>query len=98
MIYKLKYTDKAEAITHLQELGLIDEDEQYTAITEAVVYIGLIVDQQGEYNDQGEEITAPTYLDGYHVDVMTNTTVNFGSKEILPTNERHKFAGYEQIN
>jgi len=98
MIYKLKYTDKAEAITHLQELGLIDEDEQYTAITEAVVYIGLIVDQQGEYNDQGEEITAPTYLDGYHVDVMTNTTVNFGSKEIFPTNERHKFAGYEQIN
>ncbi len=92
MIYKLKYTDKAEAVTHLQELGLIDEQEQYTAITEAVVYIGLIVDQQGEYNDEGEEITAPTFLNGYHIDVMTNKIVNFGNKEIFPTNERHKFS------
>ena len=92
MIYKLKYTDKSEAITHLKSVGVLDKDEQYTAITEAVVYIGLIVDQQGEYNEDGEEITAPTFLDGYHVDVMTNTTVNFGSKEIFPTNERHKFS------
>jgi hypothetical protein len=92
MIYQLKYTDKAEAINHLQELGLIDEDEQYTAITEAVVYIGLIVDQQGEYNDEGEEINPPTFLSGYHVDVMTNKIVNFGSKEIFPKNGKHKFS------
>ena len=92
MIYKLKYTDKAEAIQHLKDLNVIDENEQYTAITHAVVYIGLIVDEQGEYNDQGEEITAPTFLNGYHVDVMTNKIVTFGSKEIFPTNEKHKFS------
>lgn len=112
MIYKLKYTDKVEAITHLKSVGVLedvttyntttnDEGEditievvntQYAPITEAVVYIGLIVDEQGEYNDQGEEITAPTFLNGYHVDVMTNKIVTFGSKEIFPTNEKHKFS------
>lgn len=92
MIYKLKYTDKVEAITHLKSVGVLDEDEQYTAITEAVVYIGLIVDEQGEYNDQGEEITPPTYLDGYHVDVMTKEIVNFGDKEVFTENPRHQFS------
>jgi hypothetical protein len=92
MIYKLKYTDKAEAISHLQELGLIDDEEQYTAITEAVVYIGLIVDQQGTYDVDGNELTPPTFLSGYHVDVMTNKIVNFGSKEIFPKNGKHKFS------
>lgn len=112
MIYQLKYTDKAEAITHLKSVGVLedvttysestnDEGEdvtievvntQYTAITEAVVYIGLIVDQQGEYNDEGEEITPPTFLNGYHIDVMTNKIVNFGTKEIFPKNGKHKFS------
>ena len=92
MIYKLKYTDKAEAVTHLQELGLIDEDEKYTAITEAVVYIGLIVDEPAQFDEDWNELTPPTFLDGYHIDVMTNKIVNFGSKEIFPTNERHKFS------
>tara|TARA_R100000951_G_scaffold16397_1_gene12875 strand:+ start:477 stop:818 length:342 start_codon:yes stop_codon:yes gene_type:complete len=112
MIYQFKYTDKAEAITHLKSVGVLkdvttyntttnDEGEditievvntQYTAITEAVVYIGLIVDQQGTYDVDGNELTPPTFLDGYHVDVMTNKIVNFGNKEIFPTNERHKFS------
>ena len=92
MIYQLKYNSKEEAIQHLKDLNVIDENEQYTDITHAVVYIGLIVDEQGEYNDQGEEITATTFLNGYHVDVMTNKIVTFGSKEIFPTNEKHKFS------
>jgi hypothetical protein len=112
MIYKLKYTDKAEAITHLKSVGVLedvttyntttnDEGEditieivntQYTAITEAVVSIGLIVDQQGTYDVDGNELTPPTFLSGYHVDVMTNKIVNFGSKEIFPKNGKHKFS------
>ncbi len=92
MIYKLKYTDKAEAVTHFQEVGLIDEQEQYTAITEAIVYIGLIVDQQGTYDADGNELTPPTFLNGYHVDVMVNTSIDFGTYLVTPSSPHHQFA------
>jgi hypothetical protein len=112
MIYKLKYTDKAEAITHLKSVGVLEDvttyntttnnegeditieivNTQYTAITEAVVYIGLIVENEGVYNDNGDELTPPTFIDGYHIDIMTNKIVNFGDKEIFPKNGKHKFS------
>lgn len=112
MIYQLKYTDKAEAITHLKSVGVLedvttystfinDEGEditievvntQYTAITEAVVYIGLIVDQQGTYDVDGNELTPPTFLDGYHVDIMVNTSIDFGTYLIVPNSPHHQFA------
>ncbi len=92
MIYQLKYTDKAEAITHLKSVGVLDDEEQYTAITEAVVYIGLIVDQQGTYDADGNELTPPTFLDGYHVDVMANTTIDFGTYLVVPNSPHHQFA------
>lgn len=91
MIVQLKYNDKQQAKTHLQEVGVLDAENNYTDITHAVVYIGAIVDVDGEYNDEGEELTAPTYLDGYHVDVMTKEVVDFGAFVVTPNNPRHTF-------
>jgi hypothetical protein len=91
MRHKLKYDSKEQAITDLIAKGVINEDLTYTALTHAVVWIGLIVDQQGEYNEEGNEITPPTYIDGYHVDVMTDAEIEFSLYFIEPNNAKHKF-------
>jgi hypothetical protein len=97
MIYKLKYNDRAEAITDLIAKGVIDTNENNTSITQAVVEIGLIV------LDYGNETTAPTYADGYHFDIMVTQAIDFGTARVTPTNVKHAFLGfntneYNQIN
>lgn len=91
MIARLKYTDKEQATLHLIECGVINENLTYADITHAVVWLGKLVDKQGEYNEEGEELTPPTYLDGYHVDVMTKEVVDFGEYIVEPNNPRHTF-------
>jgi len=92
MIHKLKFTDKAQAVTTLQNKGVIDEEGNYINGTHAVVYIGIIVDQQGTYDEEGNELTPPTFLDGYHVDIMTTDTIDFGANEVQVNNPIHSFA------
>ena len=36
--------------------------------------IGKIVDTQGTYDDEGNELTAPTYLVGWHVNTTSKVT------------------------
>jgi hypothetical protein len=96
-IYKLKYNDRAEAITDLIAKGVIDTNENNTSITQAVVEIGLIVDVQAT------ETTPPTYADGYHFDIMVTQAIDFGTARVTPTNVKHAFLGfntneYNQIN
>jgi hypothetical protein len=93
MIYQLKYTDKEAAQTHLREAVVLDVENEYTSITHAVVYIGAIVDVAGTYDEEGNELTPPTFVDGYHVDVMTKVDVDFGAYVVSPSNPRHKFGG-----
>ena len=103
MEYKLKYTDENEALTDLMDKGVIqdrryqDEDGNlvlkptpYTDITEAVVYLGQLVDKPATFDEDGEVLTEATYLDGWHVDVMTNVEVEF-ENAIEPENPRHTF-------
>ena len=92
MIAQLRYINKEESINHLIKLGLINEDLTYTAITEAIVWIDKVVDQQGTYDENGEELTPTTFYNGYHIDIMTNKIINFDDKLVKPTNPKHKFA------
>jgi len=103
--YKLKYNNKQEALQDLMAKSVIverlsyNEDEElelrqtpYTDITEAVVYIGNIVDVPATFNEDGEVLTDATFLDGYHVDVMLNEAVDFGDSEVVTDNPVHNFA------
>jgi hypothetical protein len=45
----------------------------------AVVEIGLIVLEQGTYDEEGNVITEPIYADGYHYDVMAENVYDFGA-------------------
>ena len=89
-IYKLKYQDEAEAIADLTAKGVITEDGGGTD-TAAVVYIGRIVDTPATFTEEGEIDTEATYIDGYHVDIMTSATIEFNNEE-HPTNPVHTFA------
>lgn len=110
MIYKLIYTDRATAIADLIAKGVListtdlqgNTTQSYAPTTQAVVHIGLIVDTPAVIVDN-EIITPATYIDGWHVDVMTNLTIDFGASRVTPTSSVHSFLGfnpndYNQIN
>ena len=89
-IYKLSYTDKDQAVADLVAKGILIETEEGQAYgdgVQAVVEIGLIVLEI--VDDQ------PIYADGYHYDVMSTETYDFGANLVVPKNPKHAFAGHE---
>lgn len=82
MIFKLKYADKATAIADLQDKGILT-DEGYGQGVHAVVELGIIA------------IDENTNADGYHYDIMSDNTYDFGVNLIEPRNPKHAFAGHE---
>lgn len=104
MLYKLNYLDKETAIADLIAKGVYIE-QTFNDVTslvygqgiQAIVEIGKIVLENGTYDSDFNEITAPVYADGYAYDVMSDNVIVFES-EIFPNNPRHSFAGCEPIN
>ena len=95
-IYKLKYTDKETAIADLISKGVyqeIDGELSYSEDIHAVVEVGLIIDQEATFDEQGNLLTEPTYREGYHFDIMTEIEIDFGENEIFPNHQKHSFAG-----
>ena len=95
-IYKLKYTNKETAIADLIAKGIYQEIEGemlYADGIDAVVEVGLLIDQEATFDEQGNLLTEPTYRDGYHFDIMTEKEIDFGENEIFPNNPKHTFAG-----
>ena len=96
-IYKLHYTDKATADADLLAKGVyevIEGENKYTNGTQAVCYIGKIVEVPGTYDPDGHEITPPIYYDGVFYDVMTTEEIDFSANEVYPDHYVHTFAGY----
>ena len=95
-IYKLKYTDRETAIADLISKGVFQEIEGemlYAEGIEAVVEVGLIIDQEATFDEQGNLLTEPTYIEGYHFDIMAEKEIDFGENEIFTNNPKHTFAG-----
>ena len=98
-IYKLQYKDKETAIADLiaKEVYIETEDGlSYGQGIHAIVEIGLIVLENGVYDEEFNEITAPIYADGYHYDVMSENEIKF-ENAIEVNNPKHTFAGYIPI-
>ena len=89
-IYKLKYTTKAAAEKDLKKKGLLE----YLEGVHAVVEIGKIITTDGTYDEEGNQLTAPIYADGYHYDVMCEQDIDFGSNSIEVNNPKHGFLGH----
>tara|TARA_R110001606_G_scaffold171697_1_gene317437 strand:+ start:1754 stop:2101 length:348 start_codon:yes stop_codon:yes gene_type:complete len=98
-IYKLQYTDKATGDADLLAKGtyeVVEGKQFYINGTQAIVYIGQIVEIPGTYDPDGKEITPPVYYTGVFYDLMTTEEFDFGTNEIFPTDCVHSFAGYEK--
>jgi hypothetical protein len=88
-IFKLTYTDKDQAVADLVTKGILiltEDGQAYGNGVQAVVEIGLIL------LDVVED--EPIYADGYHYDVMSTETYDFGANLVVPKNPKHAFAGY----
>ena len=98
-IYKLKYTDRETSIADLISKEVyqeIDGELSYGNGIDAVVEVGLIIDQEATFDTQENLLTEPTYRDGYHFDIMAEKEIDFGANEIFPNNPKHTFAGFNE--
>ena len=100
-IYKLQYDTKAEGDADLLAKGtyeVITEEgvtqDVYKNGTQAIVYIGQIVEVPATYDKDGNELTPPIYYAGVFYDLMTTEEIDFGINEVLPLNCVHSFLGY----
>jgi hypothetical protein len=99
-IYKLTYSDKEQALADLKAKGILVEvefngqkHEAYGNGVQAVVEIGLIL-LTTPVMDGMEVVEEPIYADGYHYDVMSDNTYDFGANLVEPKNPKHAFAGH----
>ena len=96
-IYKLQYNDKAQGDADLVSKGAwkVSEENEYvyTNGTQAIVYIGQIVEIPATYYGE-TELTPPIYYDGVFYDLMTTELYDFGVNEIFPKECVHSFLGY----
>ena len=98
-IYKLKYTDKETAIADLLAKKVYVEVENldkeitlsYGQGIQAIVELGLIVLENGVYDEEFNVIKEPVYADGYHFDVMSEKEIKF-ENEIEVKTPKHIFA------
>jgi translation elongation factor P/translation initiation factor 5A len=84
-IYKLTYQNKEQAIADLESKGILTKGIYGNGV-QAVVEIGLII--LDIIDDQ------PIYADGYHYDIMSTETYDFGANLVEPKKPKHAFAGY----
>ena len=70
-IGKYEFKDQSTAEAKIKALGVETDEEgnEYPTHSHAIVKLGHIVLEQGEYDEEGNEIKAPVLSDKYHVDV-----------------------------
>ena len=69
---KYEFDSKEQAETKINALGVAtDEDgNEYPTHKHTIVHLGHIVEQQGQYDEDGNEVVAPVLSSKYHVDVL----------------------------
>lgn len=100
-IYKLQYDTKTQGDADLLSKGVyevIEGNQSYTNGTQAIVYMGGMVDVPATYDDEGNELTPAIYYDGVFYDLMTTQEYDFGANELFPTNNVHSFLGMTNRN
>jgi hypothetical protein len=92
-LHKLKYNSKEHAEESLTALEEVDN-------IYGIIHVGMLVDNPGMYNDEGEVIQEPTFIEGWHVDIAMEGELSETLKkyQIFPKNPVHTVAGYVEPN
>ena len=71
-IAKYEFLDKEQAETKIKALGTATDENgnEYPTHKHTIVQLGYIVLQQGTYDEDGNELTAPVLSDKWHVDAL----------------------------
>jgi len=65
---KYSFGSKGAATTKINALGVDDEGNPTHA--HAIVHLGHLVETEGTYDEEGNELTAPVLSSTYHIDVL----------------------------
>jgi len=96
MIYKrYEFNDQEQAEEKIDAFFDIDEEgNKVQNVKAAFIKLNKFVLEQGEYNEEGEEVTPPVLSEGYAVDVLWNeldeSPYGWKSYEVEPKNPKHK--------
>ena len=96
-IYKANFETKEQGQDYLLSIGVLVENESeivFSKDTAAVVYIGKVVKIPATYDADGNIITPAVYFDGYAIDVMSSSKLDFGEFMVYPPEAAHSFYGY----
>ena len=96
-IYKTNFPTEQEGKDYLLSIGVLVETDNeivFAKDTAAVVYIGKVVKIPATYDADGNELTPPIYFDGYAIDVMSSSKLDFGEFMVYPIEAAHSFYGY----
>ena len=71
-IGKYEFDSKEQAETKINALGVATDENgnEYPTHKHTIVHLGNIVEQQGQYDEDGNELVAPVLSSKYHVDVL----------------------------
>lgn len=71
-ISKYEFNSKEQAQEKIDALGTATDENgnEYPTHKSTIVQLGNIVLEQGEYDEDGEEVTAPVLSDKWHLDVL----------------------------
>ena len=69
---KYEFDSKEQAETKINALGVATDENgnEYPTHKHTIVHLGHIVEQQGQYDEDGNEVVAPVLSSKYHVDVL----------------------------
>ena len=96
MIYKrYEFNDQEQAEEKIDAFFDLDEEgNKVQNIKAAFIKLNKFVLEQGEYDEQGEEITPPVLSEGYAVDVLWNdldeSPYGWKSYEVEPESPKHR--------
>ena len=71
-IAKYEFDSREQAETKINALGTAQDENgnEYPTHKHTIVHLGHIVEQQGQYDEDGNETVAPVLSSKYHVDVL----------------------------
>ena len=97
-----RFTDEAAWVTAAKAAGfyatVTDEEGVESEVLQAytrdhaIDVVGIIT-EGGEWDEEGNELVAPTVLDGYHVNYQGALPDGWEQYEVTPTQPSRKFAG-----